>query len=566
MYALRQKLATLSDGILKKKFDVSTSVSFDIPRESGRGDLTSNIALQLAKQVGKSPRDIAQMLIDELGTIKGVKSMEIAGPGYVNIHLETAELTASLPDIMKDAKPKSIRKKEKPVIVEYSQPNIAKPLGVHHLLTTIIGQVITNLYRYSGYNTIAINHLGDWGTQFGKLYVAFEKWGTKDVSDCTLDDLLALYVKFHEEVEKNPELENEGRAAFAKLEQGDKKLQAFWQEVVKITMASMEKLYSQLSVSFDFTHGESFYRDKMEPIIEEGKKKKVFKTGEEGALIAEFPEASKLPPAIVMKGDGATIYMTRDLATVQFRVQKWQPAEILYVVDVAQSLYFQQLFAIVHQLGWDLPNLEHVVFGRMRFADRSMSTRKGNILKLEDVLTEAVERADKLIAEKESEVVGEEKKELAKMIGIGSVIYGVLSQNRKMDMVFDWSKVLSFEGNSAPYVQYTHTRAMSVLRKADKKVGKISYAGELTEKERALIHLLLQFSDTVESARADRMPHKLCTYLYELCQAFNAFYNSEPILKADGALRDFRLSLTQTSASLIKTGAEILTLRVPDRM
>ncbi len=551
---------------MKKKFDVSTSVSFDIPRESGRGDLTSNIALQLAKQVGKSPRDIAQMLIDELGTIKGVKSMEIAGPGYVNIHLETAELTASLPDIMKDAKPKSIRKKEKPVIVEYSQPNIAKPLGVHHLLTTIIGQVITNLYRYSGYNTIAINHLGDWGTQFGKLYVAFEKWGTKDVSDCTLDDLLALYVKFHEEVEKNPELENEGRAAFAKLEQGDKKLQAFWQEVVKITMASMEKLYSQLSVSFDFTHGESFYRDKMEPIIEEGKKKKVFKTGEEGALIAEFPEASKLPPAIVMKGDGATIYMTRDLATVQFRVQKWQPAEILYVVDVAQSLYFQQLFAIVHQLGWDLPNLEHVVFGRMRFADRSMSTRKGNILKLEDVLTEAVERADKLIAEKESEVVGEEKKELAKMIGIGSVIYGVLSQNRKMDMVFDWSKVLSFEGNSAPYVQYTHTRAMSVLRKADKKVGKISYAGELTEKERALIHLLLQFSDTVESARADRMPHKLCTYLYELCQAFNAFYNSEPILKADGALRDFRLSLTQTSASLIKTGAEILTLRVPDRM
>lgn len=566
MYALRQKLATLSDGILKKKFDVSTSVSFDIPRESGRGDLTSNIALQLAKQVGKSPRDIAQMLIDELGTIKGVKSMEIAGPGYVNIHLETAELTASLPDIMKDAKPKSIRKKEKPVIVEYSQPNIAKPLGVHHLLTTIIGQVITNLYRYSGYNTIAINHLGDWGTQFGKLYVAFEKWGTKDVSDCTLDDLLALYVKFHEEVEKNPELENEGRAAFAKLEQGDKKLQAFWQEVVKITMASMEKLYSQLSVSFDFTHGESFYRDKMEPIIEEGKKKKVFKTGEEGALIAEFPEASKLPPAIVMKGDGATIYMTRDLATVKFRVEKWQPAEILYVVDVAQSLYFQQLFAIVHQLGWDLPNLEHVVFGRMRFADRSMSTRKGNILKLEDVLAEAVERADRLIADKESEVVGEEKKELAQMIGLGSVVYGVLSQNRKMDMVFDWSKVLSFEGNSAPYVQYTHARAMSVLRKADKKVGKISYAGELTEKERALIHLLLQFSDTVESARADRMPHKLCTYLYELCQAFNAFYNSEPILKADGALRDFRLSLTQTSASLIKTGAEILTLRVPDRM
>ncbi len=566
MYVLRQKLATLSDGILKKKFDVSTSVSFDIPRESGRGDLTSNIALQLAKQVGKNPRDIAQTVIDGLGKIKGVKSMEVAGPGYINIHLESDQLVALLPDIMKDAKPKTVRSKEKPVVVDYSAPNIAKPLGIHHILSTVIGQVVVNLFKHQGYPTVSINHIGDWGTQFGKLAVAHKKWGTKDISRYSIDELLDLYVKFHDEVEANPALDDEARDAFTLLENGDKDMRHFWKQVVTITMESIETLYAQLGVSFDHTHGESFYEDKMEPIIAEGKKKKIFKEGNEGALIAEFPEETKWPPAVILKGDGSTLYTTRDLATMKYRIETWHPSELLYVVDVAQSLYFQQLFAIVEQLGWELPHVEHVVFGRMRFADRSMSTRKGNILKLEDVLAEAVERADKLIAEKESEVVGEEKKELAKMIGLGSVVYGVLSQNRKMDMVFDWSKVLSFEGNSAPYVQYTHARAMSVLRKADQKVGKISYKGELTEKERALIHLLLQFSDTVESARADRMPHKLCTYLYELCQAFNGFYNSEPILKADDDLRDFRLALTLTTASLIKTGAEILTLRVPDRM
>lgn len=566
MYVLRQKLATLSDGILKKKFDVSTSVSFDIPRESGRGDLTSNIALQLAKQVGKNPRDIAQTVIDGLGKIKGVKSMEVAGPGYINIHLESDQLVALLPDIMKDAKPKTVRSKEKPVVVDYSAPNIAKPLGIHHILSTVIGQVVVNLFKHQGYPTVSINHIGDWGTQFGKLAVAHKKWGTKDISRYSIDELLDLYVKFHDEVEANPALDDEARDAFTLLENGDKDMRHFWKQVVTITMESIETLYAQLGVSFDHTHGESFYEDKMEPIIAEGKKKKIFKEGNEGALIAEFPEETKWPPAVILKGDGSTLYTTRDLATMKYRIETWHPSELLYVVDVAQSLYFQQLFAIVEQLGWELPHVEHVVFGRMRFADRSMSTRKGNILKLEDVLAEAVERADKLIAEKESEVVGEEKKELAKMIGLGSVVYGVLSQNRKMDMVFDWSKVLSFEGNSAPYVQYTHARAMSVLRKADQKMGKISYKGELTEKERALIHLLLQFSDTVESARADRMPHKLCTYLYELCQAFNGFYNSEPILKADDDLRDFRLALTLTTASLIKTGAEILTLRVPDRM
>lgn len=551
---------------MKKKFDVSTSVSFDIPRESGRGDLTSNIALQLAKQVGKNPRDIAQTVIDGLGKIKGVKSMEVAGPGYINIHLESDQLVALLPDIMKDAKPKTVRSKEKPVVVDYSAPNIAKPLGIHHILSTVIGQVVVNLFKHQGYPTVSINHIGDWGTQFGKLAVAHKKWGTKDISRYSIDELLDLYVKFHDEVEANPALDDEARDAFTLLENGDKDMRHFWKQVVTITMESIETLYAQLGVSFDHTHGESFYEDKMEPIIAEGKKKKIFKEGNEGALIAEFPEETKWPPAVILKGDGSTLYTTRDLATMKYRIETWHPSELLYVVDVAQSLYFQQLFAIVEQLGWELPHVEHVVFGRMRFADRSMSTRKGNILKLEDVLAEAVERADKLIAEKESEVVGEEKKELAKMIGLGSVVYGVLSQNRKMDMVFDWSKVLSFEGNSAPYVQYTHARAMSVLRKADQKVGKISYKGELTEKERALIHLLLQFSDTVESARADRMPHKLCTYLYELCQAFNGFYNSEPILKADDDLRDFRLALTLTTASLIKTGAEILTLRVPDRM
>lgn len=565
MFDLRKKLEANGEEILLSAFGQSTTVHFDVSLDEGRGDLTTSAALQVAKKVGKSPRDVASVLAEAFGKIPGVVSTEVAGAGFVNVTVEPAELMKGFAAVRAACLP-SKKRKEQPVIVEYSQPNIAKPLGIHHIIGTVLGQTVSNMYEYAGYPVVRWNYIGDWGTQFGKLAVAKAKWApTKDTKTMTLSDLLDLYVKFHEEVAKDATLEDQGREAFLKLEKGDTELRSFWKDVVTVTKASLADLYERLHVKFDLDLGESFYEDKMEPILTAGKKKGVFKAGKEGSLIVEFPEESGLPPYLVQKGDGGTLYSTRDIAQMRYRTDTYAPQKILIFTDIAQKLHFEQLVATCEQLGWELPPFENVLFGRMRFADRSMSTRKGNILKLEDALDEAVSRAEKLIEERGEKIQTENPAELAEMMGVGALVYGILSQNRKMDMVFDWDKMLTFEGNSAPYVQYTHARARSVLRKAGSD-GSVSDIQEVTQKERSLMKLILMFGATVEDARSEHLPHKLTNYLYELCQAFNSFYHSDEILTAAAEIRDFRLLLTKLTADVLRTGAELLTLRVPDRM
>ena len=565
MFDLQNKLSVVAEGEILKKFGISTSIHFGFSLEEGRGDLTTSAALSLAKQVKQSPQEVAKTIESALKGIKGIDEVTVAGPGFVNVTLSAESLSGFLSIVDASCQPAS-KRSDPPVILDYSHPNIAKPLGVHHVLSTIIGQSLANLYTHLGYTTVSINHIGDWGTQFGKLAVAYERWGTKPIERHSLDELLVLYVRFHDEAEKDATLEDEGRKSFRQLEQGDKKLRTFWKEVVRITMQSMDSLYERLHVSFDFTQGESFYEDKMAPIIEEGKKKGVFKEGKEGALIVEFPETTKMPPAIVLKGDGSTIYMTRDLATARYRIDTWHPSAILYIVDIAQQMYFRQLFGILSALKWELPVLEHTLYGRMSFSYRKMSTRKGNILKLDEVLDEAVSRAKKLIEERGDRIQTDAPEALAEMMGVGALVYGILSQNRKMDMVFDWNKMLSFEGNSAPYLQYTHARAMSVLRKGGSKENTLAKTSSLSPAERRLTKILLMFGQTLEDARKDHLPHKLTNYLYDVCQTFNTFYNSDEILSAPTEQRAFRLGLTSLTARVLKTGAEILTLRVPDRM
>lgn len=565
MYDTRQNLQAQAAKILEKNFGVSTVVHFDVSLDEKHGDLTTSIALQLAKQLKKTPRDIAQVLALELKTVSGVEATEVAGAGFVNVTVSTDALLAGITTGRKALSPKKQRK-EAPVIVEYSQPNIAKPLGIHHILSTVLGQVVGNLYEFEGYPVLRWNYMGDWGTQFGKLAVAMQKWGSgKKTSDYTIDELLALYVKFHEEVEAYPELEDEGRAAFKKLEEGDTDLHAFWTDIVAITKASLGHLYERLHVHFDLDLSESFYSDKMESILQEGKKKGVFTEGKEGALIVQFSEESGMPPYLVQKGDGATLYSTRDIAQMRYRVDTYHPQSILIFTDIAQKLHFEQLVETCKKLEWELPAFENVLFGRMRFADRAMSTRKGNILKLESALDEAVTRAEALITERGEKIQTDDPKALAEMMGVGALVYGILSQNRKMDLVFDWDKMLTFEGNSAPYVQYTHARAKSVLRKAESE-GVVSPVDTLTVRERTLVKILLSFEETLQAARAEHLPHKLTNYLYELCQAFNSFYSTDEILTATGAARDCRLALTAFTAETLKVGAELLTLRVPDRM
>lgn len=564
-----QSLTNAVESVLKEQFEkTDSSVKWERPQDLSHGDLALSLPLQIAKSVGKNPKEIAQIFVEDLASLPEVEKVEVAGPGYVNVWLKPMALLASLNETREACTAKVKREKEHPVIVEYSGPNIAKPLGVHHLLSTLIGQAIGNLYEHAGYNTIRWNYLGDWGTQFGKLAVAIEQWGDgRDAAEYSIDELLDLYVRFHEEVEENPVLDELARSTFRKLEEGDKDLREFWEKIVRTTKAALGEVYSKLHVSFDLDIGESFYEDKMESILEEGVKKDVFKEGEEGALIIEFSEESNLPPYLVRKSDGATLYSTRDIAQMHYRIETYNPQEILIVTDISQKLHFEQLQSTCDKLEWDLPAFENVLVGRMRFADKTMSTRKGTALKLEEMLSEAIARAESVIEEHGEKIQTDDPRALAEMMGIGAIAYGILSQNRKMDIVFDWDKMLSFEGNSAPYLQYTHARAKSVLEKAGED-GEFTVNGidSLSDKERALINTLLQFARILEEARALHMPHLLANYLYELCQDFNAFYNDIPILKAEEPLRTLRLGLTSCTACVLKTGAEILTIRVPDRM
>ncbi|MBU0457884.1 arginine--tRNA ligase [Patescibacteria group bacterium] len=560
-------LSTLAQDILNSNFGIEPDVTWEYSSDGDKGDASTAVALQVSKKAGKKPQEIAQVLCDKLAEDESVERAEIAGPGYVNVWLTHKALLKSL-NSTREACIAQVKRDEPPVIIDYCGPNIAKPLGIHHILPHVIGQAIINIYKHQGFNVIGWSYPGDWGTQFGKLAVAFEKWGEgKKAGDCSVEELLDLYVKFHNEVENDPSLEDQARESFKKLEGGDKKMHMFWKEVVKVSEENLKNLYKRLNINPDEETGESFYQDKMDPIIEEGTKRGVFIEGEGGALIAEFTEESGLPPFMMKKSDGSTLYGTRDLAMIRYRIDQHHPQAIYYVVDRAQSLHFRQLFETCNKLEWELPELEHTVFGRMSFGDKKMSTRKGTVLRLEEVLDEAEKRAEAIITERGDEIQADDRSELAEMMGLGALVYGVLSQNRKMDIVFDWDKFLSFEGNSAPYLQYTHARTKSVLRKSEQEEFVMpSDIKELADKERSLLNLLLQFARVLDEAREARMPHILTNYLYALCQSYNTFYNSEPILKAEEQTRSLRLSLTSLTASVLKTGAELLTIRVPDRM
>ncbi len=555
--------------ILCTEYGISDcSVVWERPAQPEFGDLATPVSMQLARTLKKNPKVIAGVLAEKLAQDASVEKAEVAGPGYVNIWLKPAALLQELQKT-REACTARVTRKEPPVIVEYSQPNIAKPLAIHHVIGTVLGQAIVNLYRHGGANVISWNYIGDWGTQFGKLAVAYELWGKdKPVKDYTLDELLVLYVKFHNAVADDESLEVKGREAFLKLEQGDKSLRMFWQDVVDVTKSSLASIYQRLHVSFDLDLGESFYEDKMESVLEEGKKKKVFTEGKEGALIVDFPEGKNLPPYLVLKGDGATLYSTRDIAQMRYRINEYSPQKILICTDIAQKLHFEQLVETCHMLDWTLPEFENVLFGRMRFADKSMSTRKGNVLKLEEVVDEAVERAAVVIKDRGDSIQTDDPEGLAEMMGVGSLVYGILSQNRQSDLVFDWDRMLSFEGDAAPYLQYTHARARSVLRKAelDDATEFPSQIQNLSASERALVSGLLRFPEALEEAQRSHLPHILTHYLYQLCQNFNAFYNSEPILQSPEPQKSLRIALTALTATVLKSGAELLTLRVPDRM
>ncbi len=607
---LGEQLKTLVQQAVKKAFPEAGTENFEPfveqAKDAEHGDYATNTAMVLGKQLKKNPKDIAELLIASIEKPDYLESVMFAAPGFINFTLNDAWVSQELTKII-DKKPPYIRPEvgnKQTVLVEYSAPNIAKPLGVHHLLSTIIGQAIYNMYDFLGYKTVAINHIGDWGTQFGKLTVAYKLWGDKKkVEKDPIEELLKLYVQFHDEVEKDQaegaELEQQARDEFKKLEDGDKENTKIWQWFVAMSLKDAQKTYDALGgIHFDKIQGESFYSDKMDEVLREGKEKEIFEVGEEGALVVKFKDEKgeeTLTPFLVQKSDGATLYGTRDLAAVKYRLGNWNPLKVVYVVDMAQSLHFQQLFETAKKLQWTTPEdpdrLTHVSFGRMRFEDGTMSTRKGNIIRLNEVLMEAVDRAKVIVAQKSLHIPEKKHPELARIIGIGAVKYNILSQNRSTDIVFSWDKMLSLDGNSAPYLQYTCARANSILSKAaTEKRGEKRKGGDKQftlfdaiasneqsdgpeaaapkkESEKHLSAQLVKFSEVVYRAAEEYRPNVITNYLYETAKLFNAFYHDVPVLQAESeSLRTSRLQLTEATKVIIKEGLELIGIEVPEEM
>lgn len=545
-------------------------VKVEYPGAESHGDYASNISFEIGKFLKKNPKDIAEMFHKNLLKPDWIKKIEIKGAGFLNFFLAPEFLTQFLEEIKKQGNHygESNVKKGKTVVTDTSHPNVAKPMGVHHLLSTIIGNALNRILAATGYNVIRDNYIGDWGTQFGKLIYAYKTWGNEEiVKKNPIPELLKLYVKFHEKAEKNEKLEETGRQEFKKLEDGDEENRALWKWVVSLSLQEFQKLYDRLKVSFDVIHGESFYEDKMQVIIESGIKKKVFVEGESGALIAPFAN-KKYPPCLIRKSDGATLYATRDLARTKYWEDTWHPDLMLIVADSAQNLHFQQFFEVAKMLDiTDAQNI-HVNFGRMRFPEKRMSTRKGNIVLMEELLDEAEDLAYKIVCEKNPELKEEKKQEIGRQIGIGAVKYAILAQNRLTDITFTWGKMLSLEGNSAPYIQYAHARGCSILRKVSsikKQVSSIEYTLNDVQ-ELAVARILVKFPEVVFQAAEEFKPNLICNYLFELATKFNTFYAALPVLQAPLEIMEVRLNLVEAVTLILKNGLNLLGIEAPEEM
>jgi arginyl-tRNA synthetase len=519
------------------------------------GDYTSNTALGF-----ENPRQKAEGIIEKLkadvGLTKLVDKIDIAGPGFINFRLKKDVLVDNLIEIEQEKEKYGTADlgKGKTVIIDYSSPNIAKPFGIGHLRSTLIGAALYNLYTSLGYTVVGDNHLGDWGTQFGKLLYILE---LKKVTDFDIAKLEELYVEFHKLVESDPALEEKAREWFKKLEDGDAEAKGIWQKCVDVSTKEFDKVYGLLGVKIDFAFGESYYESEMKQMMDDPSVKKHLSKGEDGALIVDLAKEGISTPLMFLKGDGATTYATRDLATIKFRERKWDPDIIIYEVGAEQSLHFKQVFAAAKLLDLvkDKVALVHTAHGLYLAADgKKFSTRKGKTVKLEEVLDEAIKRAKKL---------GNSGEKVAKEVGIGAIKYFDLMHSVQSNVIFEWDKIMNMEGNSGPYLQYTVARTNSVLAKAEAKDEKLNVT-DLNAEEGTVLRSLIRFPETIESAALLYSPNLLCNYLYDLAQKYNGFYNKHKIIGSEN--ENFRLALTFGVGQVLKNGLKLLGIETPERM
>ena len=554
------------------KQDFSEKINIENSTKKEFGDFQTNFAMMNSKAIGKNPREIASTLVENFKENDLIEKLEIAGPGFINIHLKNNFLNNELKKIDNEKYDFSFLNVDETVIIDYSSPNIAKRMHIGHLRSTIIGDAIKRILDFIGFKTISDNHIGDWGTQFGKLIVAYNKWLDKEAYETDpIGELERIYVLFSDEAKKDPTLEDVARNELRKLQMGDEQNNKLWKEFIKISLKEYNKVYDRLGVKFDHYFGESFYNDMMPDVLEELKEKNIAKE-DQGALVVFFEE-DKLPPALVQKKDGSFLYATSDLATIKFRKNELNVDKAVYVTDERQQNHFKQVFEISEMLG-EPYNYEksHVYFGIMRFGDGMIfSSRSGNIIRLVDLLDEAKKQVKSVIDEKNPNIPEDEKEKIAEIVGTGAIKYFDLSQNRTSDILFTWDKVLSFEGNTGPYLQYTYARIQSILRKLKEENISVEnndiILNDMFDIERELAVALLRFPQTVVKSYETYRPNIIADYLFDTAKLFNNFYNSKSILKeTDKKVMDARILLAQKTASILKQGLNLLGIETVDRM
>ncbi len=546
------------------------------PEEVRTGDqgVDADLAVPLfriAKEKNENPVQLAESLA----------GLELAGTGFTKLEPLRGYLNFTLDrpafarEVLEDLRLRGKRYGSteegsgRTVVVDYSSPNVAKPFSVGHLRSTVIGQALCNILSWVGYRVIGDNHLGDWGTQFGKLLCAFSLWGSEErLQDAPTAHLLELYVRFHEEAEKEPELEEKAREWFCRLEQGETSARTLWRRFVDLSRAEFERIYARLGVSFDYTLGESFYEGRLDGVVERAVQKGVASRDAEGVVLIPLEDYGIKTPLLLRKSDGTSLYATRDIACYEYRLETWQPEKILYVVGAEQELYFQQLNAALRRLGYTVPCV-HVSFGLIRLPEGRMSTRKGRVVLLDEVLDEAVRRAKLVLTARE--MSEEEKNRVAELVGIAAVKYADLSQSRTKEVVFDWDRMLSLDGDSAPYLLYAHTRCQSILRKAGQNGERFAETDaegwNPGPEEFAVVRGLAKFPEAVRQAATTYEPHRIANQLFRLAQDFSVFYSKVPVLKAETEqLQRVRLALVWATAMVLKTGLGLLGIGVPERM